>query len=784
MTNTIPIPALPLKGKESTALLRGQVITTGSPFAESDDYVRELMREAWGAPAALPFGRRAFLQLVSSAGAGLVLGFHLPARAEAETPQAASTASRAPTINAFVRIAPDNTVTVYAKAPEIGQGIKTALGLIIAEEMDADWSRTVVEQAPIDDKVFGYQGAGGSTTIARAWDQLRQAGAAAKAMLIAAAAQQWNVNPAKIAAQDSRLTHAASNKSATYGELALAAAKMPVPDAATLKLKTRDQYKLLGRRHRGVDDPRVVTGQPLFGIDVRLPGRIYATFAKCPAVGGKVKSANLDEIKKLPGVIDTFVLEGNGKPTEVMPGIAIIASNTWAAFEARKKLSVVWDESQAAKDSSSQLAARAREHAKTFPTRFDSNVGDVDQAFARARKTVEAYYEYPFAAHASLEPQNTTAWWHDGIMEIWSPTQQPNRGQSLAAGVLDLPEDKVVLHQTRVGGGFGRRLLNDYLCEAAAIARKVKGPVKLQWSREDDFTHDFFRPAGYHQFKGALDKNGRLDAWQEHFITFSADGKHPSSGADYSRFLRFSCKAPNLRRALTLMDLKIPTGPWRAPGCNAQVFAQQGFMHELALASGRDHVKFLIDAVNRKVPELAPKDASVNFSPARATGVIKLCAQKAGWGKKLPPGRGLGLAWCYSHASHAAQAVELSVDANRRITIHRVVVVSDIGQVVDLAGAEAQAQGASIDGFSMAMGQQIHIENGRIQEQNYPDYSILRMPFAPQAIEAYFIPSDFPPTGMGEPALPAMAPATANAIFAATGERLRAMPFSQSGYKV
>jgi isoquinoline 1-oxidoreductase subunit beta len=349
---------------------------------------------------------------------------------------------------------------------------------------------------------------------------------------------------------------------------------------------------------------------------------------------------------------------------------------------------------------------------------------------------------------------------------------------------LNLPVEKVVVHQTRVGGGFGRRLMNDYMCEAAAIAQKVKGPVHVQWTREDDFAHDFYRPAGYHAFKGAIDKQGRLDAWQEHFITFTADGKKPASGADYSGFLISSCKAPNLRRGVTMMDLKIPTGPWRAPGDNAQVFVQQSFMHELSLASGRDHVQFLLDAVNRDVPELAPKSPKVNFSPARASAVIKLCAEKAGWGKKLPKGSGLGLAWCYSHAGHVGQAVELSVDAQKRVTIHRVVVVADIGPVVDMAGCEAQAQGASIDGFSTAMGLQIHIEKGRIQEQNYNSYPMLRIPFTPGIVEAYFIQSDNPPTGMGEPALPAMAPATANAIFAATGERLRATPFRNFGYSV
>ena len=264
---------------------------------------------------------------------------------------------------------------------------------------------------------------------------------------------------------------------------------------------------------------------------------------------------------------------------------------------------------------------------------------------------------------------NTTAHWHDGVMEMWVPTQQPDRGLPLVAKVAGIAQDKIVMHQTRVGGGFGRRLVNDYTCEAAAIAQKVDGPVKLQWSREDDFGHDFYRPAGYHQFKGAIDKDGRLDAWREHFITFTADGKKEAVGANLTDNLKYSIKAPNLRRGKTMFALKIPTGAWRAPGDNAQVFAAQSFMHELSLASGRDHVEFLIDAVNRDVPELAPKDKSVNFSPKRATDVIKLCAEKAGWGKQLPNGSGLGLAWCYSHAGHVAQAVELSVDANKRIKI-------------------------------------------------------------------------------------------------------------------
>jgi isoquinoline 1-oxidoreductase beta subunit len=749
-----------------------------SKFAQSDAYVASLIRQVESLPpATAEIGRRGFLRLSTMGGAGLVLAFHLSAGK-------AQAAGMPKVLNAFVRVSPDNVVTVYSKGPEIGQGIKTAFGLIIAEELDADWKTVVVEQARVNPKVYGYQGAGGSTSIPRGWDQLRQAGAGAKAMLIAAAAKEWGVPTSECSAQDSMVHHKASGKSATYGALAEAATKVPVPDVATLKLKTRAEYRLLGKRYSGVDNPKVVTGQPLFGIDVQVPGMVYANYIKCPAVGGKVKGFNAEAVKKLPGVIDVFALEGTGKPVEVMPGVAIIANSTWSAFKAKNALQVEWDESGASKDSSVAASAKAKEIALKFPENPAVNIGNVDTAFARAAHTAEAFYDYSFVSHSPLEPMNTTAWWHDGMMEIWSPTQQATPAVTLVSNMVGVPEDNVIIHQMRCGGGFGRRLMNDYMMEAAAIALKLKTPVKLQWKREDDFAHDFYRPGGFHQLKGAVDENGKLDAWQEHFITYTADGKTEVSGGNYSANLPNTTLAPNVRRATSMMPLMTPTGPWRGPRDNAQVFVNQSFMHELSTTAGRDHVQFLLDVVSRDVPDLRLKPGpNINFNKDRAIGVIKLCAQKAGWGKKRPKGTGLGLAWAFSYGGHVAEAVELSVDDKKHITVHKIIVVADVGPVINLSGAENQAQGGAIDGLSTAMGLEISIEEGRIQQANFGSYPVLRIRSAPP-VDVHFIQSDFAPTGLGEPGLPPLAPALGNAIFDATGVRVRSMPLRKLGYTI
>lgn len=753
-------------------------------IAQFDAEMQALIAEVETIPTPVAtMGRRSFLKLASLAGGGLVLAFQLDTRtARAEN------GSEPTVLNAFVRVAPDNTVTIYSKGPEIGQGIKTAFGLIIAEELDADWNKVKVDQAPINPKVYGYQGAGGSTSIPRGWDQLRQAGATARVMLIAAAARQWNVPVSECTAANSVVTHKPSGRQLTYGALAKAASEQPVPDVAKVPLKTRVDYKLLGKRFTGVDNLKVVTGQPLFGIDVQMPGMLYANYIKCPAVGGKIKIANLDDIKKMPGVVDAFLLDGTGTPAEVMPGVAIIAKTTWEAFKAKAALKVEWDESTASKDSLTQAAVKAKEIATQMPAP-ETNVGDVDAAFASASKVVEASYDYAMVSHQQLEPQNSTAWWHDGTMEIWTPSQMADRGLTMVANMLKLPEEKVTVHQTRAGGGFGRRLANDYMCEAAAIAMKVNAPVKLQWKREDDFAHDFFRAGGYHFLKGATDKSGKLSAFQNHLVSFSADGKRAVSGGGRSNNSFPADMAPNVRYAVSLMPLQIPCGPWRAPTDNVQMFVIGSFLHELSVAAQCDHVEFLLDwfarpLVKASSPQQGPApDPSRIFNPARAAGVLKLAAEKSGWGKKLPAGRGLGIAFGFSYGGHVAEAVELSVDAKKHVTVHKITVVADIGPIINLSGAENQVQGGAIDGLSTAMGLEIGVEQGRIQQVNFGDYPILRMGSAPP-VEAHFIQSDFRPSGLGEPCVPPLAAALGNAIFAATGERVRTMPFKRVGYTI
>jgi isoquinoline 1-oxidoreductase beta subunit len=757
----------------------------GAPELRTDPFL-DLLRDAEGESAA-PSGlaarlnRRSFLKVSGLAGGGLMLAFWLDERSgpwAAELPPVKE-GEFAP--NAFLRVAGDGNIVIYSKSPEIGQGIKTAFPMIVAEELDARWSDVRVEQAPINPEVYGRQSAGGSRSIPTAWNQLRQAGAVARAMLVAAAADTWGAPREECSTADSAVVHRPSGRKLGYGELAERAAAMPVPDPASVPLKAREDYKLLGTRVGGVDNRDIVTGAPLFGIDQALPGMLYATYQKCPATGGRVSSANLEEIKELPGVEDAFVVEGNDTVTELMPGVAIVAGSTWHAFEAKRKLRIEWDESEASKDSWSAAMQRASELAREPGDSTIVESGSVDSALGEAASTVQAFYSYPFLSHAPLEPQNCTAWYRDGSIEIWAPTQTPERALANVSSTLGLAREQITLHQTRVGGGFGRRLRNDYVCEAAAIARRVDAPVKLQWTREDDMKHDFYRVGGFHAFTGGVDSAGKLSAWQDHFITFSGDGKSPVSGGDLGRSEFPSPLVPNFRASQTMLPLRVPCGPWRAPRSNGIAFAVQCFLNELAVAAGRDHLEFLLDVMGE--PRWLEQGNPYALNTGRAAAVIKLAAEKASWGASRPRGTGLGLAFHFSHAGHFAEVAEVSVTSAKKLTVHKVVVAGDIGPIVNLSGAENQVQGAVIDGFSTMLGLAVSIEHGRVQESNFDRYPILRMGKAPE-VEVHFIQSDFPPTGLGEPALPPAAPAVCNAIFAATGERVRTLPLTRSGFSV
>jgi isoquinoline 1-oxidoreductase beta subunit len=736
--------------------------------------------------------RRGFLKLAGAAG-GLTLAFRLPVAGAAETHEGrtvhdGATGTEAGPLNAFVRVNPDNTVLLVAKNPDCGQGIKTGLTLILAEELDADWSLVRVEQAIANAQLYGRQVAGGSTSTPTNWDRLRMAGAAARYMLVAAAAQQWQVPASELSTAKSVVTHAPSGRSASYGELAGAAARIAPPDDKTLKLKERKDYRLLGTRVPHVDNLAVVTGKPLYGIDQSIPGMLFAVYQKAPAPGGKPLSANFDEIKALPGVQHAFIVAGNPEFAEfgqiqALPGVAIVATSTWAAFSAKKKLKVVWDESEASKDSWSAALRQAQTLAAQPGAAPVFEAGNVDAAFGAAgAKTVDALYTYAHVSHATLEPMNTTAWFRDGRIEIWAPTQAPDNAVPSVAKALGITPNDVTLHVTRIGGGFGRRLANDYTCEAAVIAKQIGVPVKLQWTREDDMAHDTFRAGGFHSFKGAVDKAGRISAWQDHFISFSIDGKKGVSGGVLSPTEFPGPLLPNYRATTTLLPIKTPFGPWRAPGSNVIAFAVQSFLHELATAAKRDHLEVLLEVMGE--PRWLDPGKGNSLNTGRAAAVIRMAADKGGWGRKLPQGEGLGLAFHFSHQGHFAEVAHVRVAANKKLTVLGVTVVGDIGPVINMSAAENQCEGCVIDGLSAMMGQEITMENGRVQQTNFHQYPLLRIASAPKKIDVHFIQSDFSPTGCGEPAFPPLAPAVANAIFAATGQRVRTLPLSKAGYSI
>jgi isoquinoline 1-oxidoreductase beta subunit len=609
-------------------------------------------------------------------------------------------------------------------------------------------------------------------------------------MMRAAAARSWRVPVGECQTEAGVVHHRASGRTLGYGALVARAARLAPPDLHTVALKDPKDYRIIGKFTPQVDGPRVLSGEPLFGIDQSVPGMLYAVYEKAPVFGSRALSANLEQIKALPGVRDAFIIHGNPAaalwPVGLVDGVAIVADRWHQANKALNSLQVQWEEHPAA---ASQSTAGFEHEAAAFaaqaPQRILRHDGDVQGAFAGAPKVLEASYSTPFLAHVPLEPMNCTAWVKpDGTVEVWSPTQAPGGARDLIAATLHIPAAKITVHMTRVGGAFGRRGDNDYSVEAAAISQRIGKPVKLLWNRRQDIQHDVYRCGNFHHFKGALDSQGRVIGFADHFVTFGQHGKTTRRGDLPPDFFPAGF-VPHLQYGQSLIEFGIPTGSWRNPLNNGLCFAFESFIDELAHAGGRDPLALRLELYGPpRVYPAPPAEGgfpSPPFDTGRVRGVLQLVAEKSGWGKPQPKGVGLGLAFCYSHLGYVAEVIKASVDARGMPHIHKVWAAVDVGrQIVNPAGAYNQVQGAILDGLGSALHQAIQVENGRVINENFNTFGLMRMHEAPP-VEVHFNITDHPPTGLGEPALPPALPALTNALFAATGQRIRNLPIDRAG---
>lgn len=750
---------------------------------------------ATSAAAAAPpdLSRRAFLTAGLATGGGLMLALSLPLEARGErSPGGASGAATgaagvpATQLTAFIRIAADGTVTIMAKNPELGQGIATSLPMIIADELDVAWENVRVETAPLDPAAFGPQFSYGSFSTPINWDPLRRAGAAGRQMLLSAAAHTWGVAVSECDTAAGVVRHRSSGRALRYGALAKRAARLPVPDLASVPLKDPKDYHIIGKPTPQVDAARVLAGEPLFGIDQSVPGMLYAVYEKAPVFGARVVSANLDTIRALPGVRDAFIVHGESAAAAIdnrglVDGVAIVADRWHQANRALQQLQVQWADSPSGAQSTAGFERQSDEFARQAPQQVLRDDGDVDKAFYGAAKIIEATYTYPFLAHVNMEPQNCTAYAKsDGTVEVWAPTQDPGRARELIAHTLGIDTSRITVHMTRVGGGFGRRGDNDFAAEAAAISWQIRKPVKLLWNRRQDIQHDSYRPGGFHHFRGGLDAHGRLVAFSDHFVSFS-HGSKVALCADLPTDIPPAGFLPNLRYGQSLIELGQPTGHLRNPGYNGLAFAFESFINELADAAGRDALEFRLDLFGPPRRFGTPRPVlGIHIPPfdiERVRGVLQLVAEKSAWGRTpLPKGTGMGLAFCYSHFGYAAEVVKASVNEQGVPRIHKVWVAADIGrQIVNPSGAYNQAQGAVLDGLGVALHEALTIENGAIVNANFNTFCPMRMHEAPQ-VEVHFRLTDHAPTGLGEPTLPPALPALTAALFAATGKRIRRLP--------
>ncbi|HXI64271.1 MAG TPA: xanthine dehydrogenase family protein molybdopterin-binding subunit [Gemmatimonadales bacterium] len=701
--------------------------------------------------------RREFLQTATVAGAGLVIGFHLPVGGRRGI---AYPSTFAP--NAWLRINPDESVLVMVDRSEMGQGVTTSLPMLLAEELEADWSKIKIEFAPADkayiNPMFGMQGTGGSTSIRAAYTPLRKAGAAAREMLVTAAAQTWGVDKSECHAEKGAVVHASSKRRLTYGNLVGKASTVPLPQ--DVPLKEPKDWKILGTRVNRLDTPSKVNGEAGFGIDVKAPGLLVAVIARSPVFGGKVKSFDAAKAKAVPGVRQVV---------QISTGVAVVGDGYWPAKKGRDALDITWDEGSTASVSSasiSQLFAKNAEQTGAV-ARHD---GDAQGALLGAASKIEAVYELPFLAHATMEPMNCTAHVRADGVDIWAPTQFQTGAQGLGVSIGGVPPEKVKVHTTYLGGGFGRRFELDFIKEALETSKAAGAPVKVIWSREDDIRMAQYRPANYHRFQAVLDASGQPVAWTQRIVApsimarvFPDNVKNGLDGEAVEGGVGMPYAIPNVHVDYALTDTGIPVGFWRSVNNSFNGFAVETFIDELAAAAKKDPYEYRRDLLGK-----AP----------RHLGVLNLAANKAGWGTPLPAGRARGIAVFKSFDTYVAEVAEVSVDSDGVPHVHRVVCAVDCGPVVNPGIVEAQMQSAIVYGLTAALWGEITIDKGQVQQSNFHNYRMLRMAEMP-VVEVHIVPSTDSQGGVGEPGTPPIAPAVCNAIFALNGKRIRKLPIGK-----
>jgi isoquinoline 1-oxidoreductase beta subunit len=736
--------------------------------------------------------RREFLKSGATTGAALVLGFYLPACGRAERPGSAESNVFEP--NAWLRITPDNQITVLVELPEMGQGPRTVNAMLIAEELEADWSTIRVDQAPTLPNIYKHLVTGGSGGVKAIWVPMRKVGAQAREMLRAAAAQKWGADTRDCRAENGTILHVPSGRRLTYGELVETASKLPLIKPDDLPLKQPADFRLIGKPMPRIDTPSKVEGSAVFGIDTRVPGMLFAVIARCPHFGGKLAGFDATAAKAVPGVRAVFAIPALPEPPNpsgsripnTAGGVVVAADSTWAAIRGREALKLTWDKGPAGSESTASIHKQMLDQAAGPPTFVAVNQGDALKAIETASKKVEATYELPFQAHATMEPMNIAIDLHNDRIEVWAPTQGAAFHQAFIAQLSGLPPDKVTVHMTLSGGSFGRRYQWDYVAEAWQIGKELKRPVQVVWTRDDDLQHDFYRQYNYHRLSGGLDAKGNIVGWSHRVVstpirpTFDSTERLKDPRRVASQELGSAGTLPyaaeNFRLDYAPVKSEVPRAWWRSVEDSFTAFAGECFIDELAHAAGRDPYEYRMKllAEDRKIPSVIYPSGRP-LDTARLRSVLQLAAEKAGWGKPLPARTGRGVACKYSFETYIAYVAQVSVDKTGTVRVERIVSAVDCGIAVNPDGVRAMVEGSINFALTEVLSGEITIKDGAVEQTNFHDYNVLRLDAAPE-VEVHIVPSTADPGGMGEPGVPPLAPAVANAVFAAIGVRVRKLP--------